>query len=262
MRSVFSWMICLTLVITIALTGCRRMYQTETDTMSETGIETISIPSGSEAQTLEASGGTDAWIKTKQLRLNCVVAFYQPDDSYYLTEQLYDIYPWSKSIRISFVVPKGKFVWQLTDGRFAAMAGGDRFDGFPAALEARSLAELVLDIIIAPVYFLDSSVVFSSETVPVRIQGQWYQPMSEMNMFEILPEVYFYQNMGNYRIDTIYYPVMSRSKSLMVRGYEYKPVEKNGVLVPTDIEIYNTDIEGQPTKRLVRISCQTIERIE
>jgi hypothetical protein len=113
MRNCFLKVTCLAFVGIFINVGCE---QTNTHTQ---GIDTLAIgpnfetePSGYITQAIEAAGGLEAWTKTKKLQLNCVVTFYQPDKSYYLTEQRYEIYPWSNSIRISTFEPQAVFIWQ------------------------------------------------------------------------------------------------------------------------------------------------------
>jgi hypothetical protein len=47
-----------------------------------------------------------------------------------------------------------------------------------------------------------------------------------------------------------------------VRGYDYKEVEKTGLLVPTRIEIFETDARDRKQKRLVKIDCHTVKRTQ
>ncbi|MBN1805251.1 MAG: hypothetical protein JW837_08380, partial [Sedimentisphaerales bacterium] len=47
-----------------------------------------------------------------------------------------------------------------------------------------------------------------------------------------------------------------------VRGYDYKEVEKTGLLVPTRIELFETDARDHTQKRLVKIDCHAIKRVQ
>ena len=47
-----------------------------------------------------------------------------------------------------------------------------------------------------------------------------------------------------------------------VRGYDYKEVEKTGLLVPTRIEIFETDARDRMQKRVVKIDCHAIKRMQ
>ena len=54
-------------------------------------------------------------------------------------------------------------------------------------------------------------------------------------------------------IDMIRFAGVKGQKSLVVRGYDYRKVEKEQVLVPTKIEIFRTDAQGVLQERLVKI---------
>ena len=45
-------------------------------------------------------------------------------------------------------------------------------------------------------------------------------------------------------------------------GYDYKEIEKPGLLVPTRIEIFETDARDRTQKRLVKIDCHAIKRMQ
>jgi hypothetical protein len=251
------------LTLTFLLTGCGQKQAEDVDMLAlMPDFEMITVPSDYAARALEVTGGLDAWKKTKKLHLDCVVTFYQPDGSFYVTEQHYEVYPWSNSIRISAVEPQGKFVWQLSKGQFVAMEGSDQFDGLPAAIGSRCLAELILNIVTVPVRFTDAPVEFARDATGIRMQGQWYYPITRRNKPGIEPvervaEAILYQSRDSFLVDTLWLPRMSGDKSLSVRGYDYTEVEKGGVLVPAKIEIFKTSARGDSEGRLVRIDCHS-----
>jgi len=270
--------------------GCEPKRDSDVDVLAlGPDTETIFVPSDYAARAMEATGGLTAWTKTKKLRLDCVVTFYQPDGSFYLTEQRYDVYPWSNAIRISAVEPQGRFLWQLTKGHFNALEGGEQLDGLPVAVGSRCLAEATLNIITAPIRFLDESVEFTKQTTAevisniitppgrsldervefgkqtptVRIQGQWYHPIDRTSKPDVEPaerlsDAVFYQNRDTFLLDMLWFGGMNGEKSLMVRGYDYRDVEKGGVWVPAKIEIFRTDARGNVQERLVKIDCHTL----
>jgi len=65
--------------------------------------------------------------------------------------------------------------------------------------------------------------------------------------------VVFYQNNDSSLVDMIRFVSVDREKSLAVRGYDYRKVEKKQVLVPTKIEIFRIDAKGVLQERLVKI---------
>jgi len=262
MKIRFSKIVCFALATIFINSGCEQTYTQETDTLAVGPIAEPEL-SGFAAQTIDASGGLSAWRKTKGLQLNCVVAFYQPDESYYLTEQRYEIYPWSNSIRISTLEPEGMYVWQLSKGKFNVLEGGKQFEDLPNTVSSRCLAESILNIVTAPARFLDNYVEFVKETTPVKMHGQWYYLIDRKNKLNAAPaerlsEAIFYQNRDNFAIDMIWFPRISGSKLLMVRGYDFEVVESGSILIPTRIEIYRTDALGISQELLVKIDCNDI----
>jgi len=268
MSNWFSKTICLVLVAVFILAGCERKYEKDVDVLaSEPNLVTLSVPSDYAARAIKAAGGLDAWTKTKELQLDCVVTFYQPDGSFYLTEQSYEVYPWSNAIRISAQEPKGRFVWQLTKGKFDVLEGTEQIDNFPSAVGGYCFAEAILNIITAPARLLDKSVEFTEQTVAVKIQGQWYYPINRQSrtffgLAERLSDAVFYQNRDNSLIDMFWLACRMGDKFLTVRGYDYKELEKGGNLVPARIEIFSADARGSYQKQLVKIDCHALGRAE
>jgi hypothetical protein len=270
MRNRISKTICLVLVAVFVLTGCEQKHESNVDVMAlAQEAEAISVPSDSAMRALEATGGLDAWKKTAMLQLDCVVTFYQPDGSFYLTEQHYTVHPWLNSIQISADEPKGTFVWKLSNGQFNIQRGAGKIDALPKAVPSRCFSEVILDIITAPVRFMDSSAEFSEQSDPVRMQGRWYYLINRQEKVFTgrLSEAIFYQGRDNSLIDMIRLACtgtgLARDRIVQyVRGYDYKEVEKAGVIVPTRMEIFETDARDRTQKRLVKIDCHTIKRIK
>jgi hypothetical protein len=238
--------------------------------------EVISIPSNEAEQAIKATGGLDIWKMTTQLQLDCVVTFYQPDGSFYLTEQQYKIHPWLNSIQISDDEPQGMFVWQWSEGKFDVLKGTGQMDALSKstwgrlapAVPSRCFAEAILDITTAPVRFLDFTVKFVKSSDPVRIQGQWYYPIQRQEKVfnSRVSEAVFYQDTGSSLVDMIRLSCTPTGFAIdrtvqYVRGYDYKEVEKTGLLVPTRIEIFETDARDRMQKRVVKIDCHAIKRM-
>ena len=221
------------------------------------------------SRAIEATGGRQAWMKTKKLELDCVVTIYKPDGSFYLTEQHHEIYPMSNSIRISAEEPQGKFVCQLSAGIFSVLEGAEQVDDLPVAIENFHFAEAILDITTAPVRFLDKPFAFNKGPKPAKIEGQWYYPIEREKILvddiadlPYWPKVVFCQNTGTSRIDMIWFADTAEKKFLAVRGYDYKEVEKGSILVPTKIEIFVTDPAGVLRERLVKIDYYLLRATE
>jgi hypothetical protein len=261
------------LVVAFIFTGCQRKYEEEAVDALDSGpeIDMTSVPPDYVVKAIEAVGGWNAWIRTKELQLDCVVTFYQPDGSFYLTEQHYVVYPWSNSIQISAREPQGRFVWQLSKGKFDVLQEGGQSDALPVVIGSNHFAEMILSIMTIPARFLDESAEFSKETTGLKIQGQWYYPISrisrpvvgaELNSEPafVLSKAVFYQNSDNSLIDMLIFDFMSGDSNFAVRGYDYTEVEKDGVHVPARIEIFKADARGDLQERLVKIDSNTVKR--
>lgn len=269
----FSKTIWLVLVAAFIFTGCQRIYKENVVEVLASGpdIETISVPPDYVVRAIEAAGGWNAWAQIKELQLDSVVTFYQPDGSFYLTEQRHVVYPWSNSIQISAREPKGRFVWQLSKGKFDVLQDSGQSDALPVVIGSSHFAEMILSVITIPARLLDESAEFAKETTGLKIQGQWYYPITrrskpvlgaelEPELARPLSKAIFYQDRDNSLVDMILFDYMSGDDFLAVRGYDYTEVEKEGVRVPTRIEIFRTDTRGSLHKRLVKIDYHTLKR--
>jgi hypothetical protein len=270
MRNRISEKIYLVLVAVFVLAGCQQKNEEDGNVLARgPEVEAISIPSDDAARAIEAAGGLNAWKKTTTLQLDCVVTFYQPDGSFYLTEQHYEVCPWLNSIQISADEPQGTFVWKLSNGQFDVQKGAGQIDALPKAVPSRCFAEVILDIITAPARFLDGSVEFSKHSAPARIQGRWYYPIDRKSKDSTarISEAVFYQERETSLVDMIRLACSStgsaRERTIQyVRGYDYQEVEKAGPRVPTRIEIFETDARDRSQKRLVKIDCHTVKRTQ
>ncbi|MHC4581251.1 MAG: hypothetical protein ACYS14_07320 [Planctomycetota bacterium] len=252
-------------VFVFAFAGCRQQEQQEEAVLAAAPEAAgVSIPSEYAAQAIEAAGGLDAWTKTRELRLDCVVTMYQPDDSYYLSQQSYQVYPWSNSIQISAAEPQGEIVWQLSRGEFDVLQGASQIDELSGALQSHCLAESILKIVTAPARLLDTSVQFVKQDAAVKIQGQWYYPIDSQAQLatgsgEEMTKTVLYQNRDNALIDLLQIGCTESGKSLAVRGYDYDEIEKGGVLIPARIEVFTTDGQGGSQMRLIKMDLSQAE---
>ncbi len=269
----FSKTIWLVLAGALIFTGCQGKYEgNAVDSLdSEPDIQMTSVPPDYVVKAIEAVGGWDAWTRIKELQLDCVVTFYQPDGSFHLTEQHHVVHPWSNSIQISGREPQGRFVWQLTNGKFDVLQEGGQSDALPVVIGSNHYAEMILSIMTIPARFLDEPAEFSKETTGLKIQGQWYFPITRLSRPAVLTELesehaislsnaVFYQDRDNSLIDMLLFDFMSGDSRLAVCGYDYTEVEKEGVRVPARIEIFTADAQGNLQEHLVKIDNHTFKR--
>lgn len=275
MSNNFSKTIWLVLVGALVFTGCNRQYEEKVVESLDSGpnIEMTVVPPDYVVKAIEAVGGWDVWAQTRELQLDCVVTFYQPDGSYHLTEQHHVVYPWSNSIQISAREPGGRFAWELSRGNFNVLQEDGQSEALPVVIGSKHFAEMILSIITIPARFLDEAAEFSRETTALKIQGQWYYPITRLNRPVLrteaesepkepvpLSKAVFYQNRDSFLIDMLLFDFMGEDNILAVRGYDYTKVENNGILVPARIEIFKADTGGNLQERLVKIDYHTLQR--
>lgn len=212
------------------------------------------------AKSLEATGGGKSWQNTQKFALDGVVTFYRADGSSYLTEHRFEVHPQADSIVVSATEPQSKFVWLLAAGQFSAIEGAGAADVSGRRISARDVAEAVLLITTAPVRLLDASAVHDRSGDAVKLEGNWYYPISRSVLAEgevaapYWSSVTLFQNKANAAIDTVH--LAGEGKMLSVRGYDYVKTKRGGVLVPTKIEVFNTDSRGVLKDRLVKIDVK------
>lgn len=254
-------MVCwVVLVIVLFVLGCEQKHKADTST-SEPDIAARVVVGTYVPRVIKATGGYDSWIKTKRLELDCVVTFYNPDGSFYLTEQHHEIYPWLDSVRISALEPQGKLIWQLSGESFRVLEANVQVVLLPMPLNARDFAEAVLYMTTAPIRFLDSNVEFDETLVPIRMEGLWYYPIEQVSR-DLKPywsRVVLYQSRDTSFVDMIWFADIDSERYLAVRSYGYSKVEKKSVLVPTKIEIFKTNAEGVLQQRLVKVDYYSLK---
>jgi hypothetical protein len=260
----------LILAALVVLTGCQHHQQKEKDVeVLARGPNAVTASAAPDYanRTIDATGGLDAWTGTKELQLDCVVTFFRPDGSVYLTEQSYRVYPWSNALEISDREPQGMFVWRLTKGRLDVVQGREQIGKLPMAVMNRCFAEAILNIVTAPVRFLDRSAVFARQGTAVQIHGQWYNPFARKaragaENSAATDEAVFYQDRDNFLVDMIGFVCEGKYKSVTVRGYDYRKAEKGDPAVPMRIEIFRGGGKTDSEQRLVKIDCYRLGRVK
>ena len=200
MRNWISKINCLALVMLFFFAGCQQKQEKILDVIDrEPNLATIRIPSDYEARSIETTGGLNAWTKIKKLQLDCLATFYQPDGSFYLTEQQYIIYPWSNSIDVFGREPQGNFAWRLSQGQFEVLQGNRQIANIMTSIDNQYFTEAILGSVTAPVRLLDNSMEFTRDPNPINIQGKWYYPIERRINTDIesilrTHKTVFYQN--------------------------------------------------------------------
>lgn len=199
--------------------------------------------------------GSKSSIQIPLIEGNCIVTFYEPDGSYYLTEQRHQILA-ADSIEISAEEPQGDFICQLSGWNFKVLAGAKQIAGSPIAMCDRFFAQAVLDIIVAPFLIGDEPADGETdERQPVKIEGQWYHRFEVENGCTQV----FYKNIDTGGFDIVWLADAGEGIFLKAKAYNYTRLEGTGISVPTKIEMFRTNSQEIVQQRLVQIDYYTIK---
>ncbi len=262
---------------TLTLTGCGRQAQdpsTDLDLLA-TGPdqEALAAAPPHVAAALEATGGLATWTPCKKLTFGGVVTAYQPDGSYYLTKHQFHLCPWGNAIQISAKEPQTGFTCRIAEGQYQVLDGDGKTDVSPLSVCYRDYAEAMLRIVTAPVRMLRDKATLLRKPIPVMISGAWYYPIdAKFEATQIVTkslgrekvtvvEPYwtqgiYYQNQNGSLVDIIWLANPVTQKFLIVRGYDYARIATDGVLVPTKIEIFQSDADGVQGQRLALVDLK------
>jgi len=248
----------LAMVVTIILAGCQPRGQQLPDESKLLAYgpdpNAIGVTNDYAPRAIGATGGYKAWINTARIKLNAVVTFYRPDNSFYLTEHQYKIYPWSNSIRILAREPTGDLTWQLSGGEFLILQN----QAASTSLQQLSYADFaaaVLNITTAPARFLDTSASYTQAAEQVKKYGRWYYKIERTKGRPIRgwEKTVFYQDRKSLLVDTLWFVKSSSDKAYAVRAYDYRKAPGLNILTPSKIEIFQTSAYGTLRRRLAMI---------
>jgi len=279
--------ICLVIAVIFIAGGCGQQRKKDVEILARgPDFEKLVVPGDYADAAIKATGGLQHWVKTQKVQLDCVVTFYAAssgDGSFYLTEHRFYIYPWSDSIEVFGKEPLGAIAWQLSGGQFRALPGDDPSaalrDVSVMGVSCRDYVESLLKIATAPVQFLQTGAVFVKGPAPIKMEGLWYDPIefAAVDSSQQGPapaqsrppaadqgaavkpywaRVVYCQNRDTSLVDLLWLADIEQGKFLAVRGYDYKDVQMNGVLVPTKIEIFRTDARAVFKERIVKIDLK------
>lgn len=241
--------------------------------LQATGPATKPVPRPWVSAALDKTGGMPTWTGCTKLDFAAVVTAYRRDGSFYLTEHDFAVCPWSDAIRVTAREPAAKFVWQVVGAQYHTAGGDQRLDVSPVSAFYRDYAEVVYHIVTAPVRLLERNAVFTRQPAAVQTGGQWYEPIEAKFRGEeivtkekkrekiVVIEPYwtqgiYFQNRDSLLVDLIWLANPAAQRFLLVRGYDYASIKKEGVLIPTKIEIFKSGPDALPGERLAVIDLK------
>jgi len=263
------WFATTTLLPLLALSllcGCATGPADKPDRLaSAPNLEKIGTPPDYLAETLHAAGGLTAWQNATHLTLDAVVTFYQPDGSFYLTEQRYELFPWSYAIRITGTEPAGSYLWQWQRGSFQVLQGPSQLRHITEVVESPCFAEAVATFLAAPAVLLDPQQQLSRLGRAIRLHGKWFDPIRrdvppQPDQKPTVSPAVFYQSRDSALIQIVWLSCNQPRKFLAIHGFNYQQLENPPIMLPRKLELLQTDGKGTSRRRLAIIELRPAEK--
>lgn len=254
----------------LTLTGCSRQVAQESPEdlnllATGPGPKALPTPRPFIAAAFDAAGGLAAWQQCRKVEFHAAVTACERSGCFYLTEHDFVLCPWSDAIQVTAAEPRAHFTWQTISGRYRTLSADPNLDISPLKGLERDYAEAVLQIATAPVRMLQDNMELTLAPAPVQITGQWYLPINARYQVpkptsrkETAPAPYwtrgtYFQGQGRSLVDMIWLGNPDTQKFILVRGYDYAATAGNGVLMPTKIEVFQSDPDGNIGSRLALV---------
>ncbi len=255
----------LIVLIALALTGCGRKAARESApdlSLLATGPQRQPLPTPRAfvSAALDATGGLAAWERCRQIEFHAAVTACERDGCYYLTEHDFVVWPWSDSVQVTAREPRANLTWQIVRGRYHAARADPNTDVSPLRGLSREYADAVLQIATAPVRMLEDRVLLGPRPATVQIVGQWYLPIDakfkEQTAAPDWTQGIYFQSVDRSVVDMIWLGNPVTHKFIIARGYDYAPATNGGVLIPTKIEVFQSDPDADIGPRLALVDLK------
>jgi len=258
--------------IALILTGCGRQVSQESPrdrSLSATGLQRRTEPTARAvvAAAFEAAGGLAAWEQCRKIEFRATVTACEGDGCFYLTEHDFVLSPWANAIQVAAREPRASFTWQVAHGRPRGPQVDWSLDVSPLRDLSCDYADAVLQIVTAPVRMLEDPVSLKPAPTATRMAGQWYLPIdARYQARKAGPRekpapphwtlgIYF-QSQDRSVVDALWLGNPDTRKYILVRGYDYAPDAGNSVLIPTKIEMFQSDPQAKTGPRLALIDLR------
>jgi len=255
----------------LMLTGCGRHAAKEPApdlNALATGPDRPTLPASRPfaSAALDATGGLAAWEACKKIEFHAAVTACERDGCFYLTEHDFVLCPWSEAVQVTAHEPRADFTWQVVRGRYHAPQADPNVDVSPLRGLSRDYADAVLRIVTAPVGMLDDNVLLGRRPATMQITGQWYLPIDakfkaqagseEATAAPYWTQGIFFQDVDRSLVDMIWLGNPATHKFLIARGYNYARITGVDVLIPTKIEVFQSDPEANIGPRFALIDLK------
>ena len=228
-------------ILVVGVAGCQKRQQAQEMPVTP---KVVDIPAPFVAA-VDKVGGLKAWSDTEIIACEGTYIVYKADGTKYMTTQRHAVYPWSDMIKVYANEPSGKFIWSLFRDDFKMIEGTDTpGTQLPAEFGNRQIVEAIWSILAMPAR-IASLAQDSKPGQPVLVDGLWYDPV------QLAGDKVFYQDKLTGIIDMCLIP--AAGKYYLARGYDYRPVTETLIRLPGKIEIFESDAQARPLKRVVEV---------
>jgi hypothetical protein len=225
------------------------------------------VPAPFVTAAFNAAGGLAAWEQCRQVEFRATVTACEGDGCFYLTEHDFTVFPWSNAIQVTAREPRANFIWQVVHSQPRVPQGDPNLDVSPLKDLRGDYAEAVLQIATAPVRMLEDTRGLTPAPATVQITGQWYLPIDVKYRTPIyggkakVIESYwtqgtYFQSQNRSLVDMVWLGNPGAQRFVLVRGYDYTGRVGGDVLLPSKIEIFQSDAYANTGPRLALIELR------
>jgi hypothetical protein len=177
-------------------------------------------------------------------QINGVCLAYYPNHagSTYITRQMHEFCPCSRSLQIQAQEPGGQWLWQLRDDAFSTVSPNK--SSSQNNLYDRPLSLAVFYSMTSATESLSFAVNLSEE--PIKLEGQWYIPFVHRTVSGAT--VTLFQSRDTKKFDLV--KIQDNKTTLLARSYNFhfnKTLKKN---IPRTIDVFNMT-DGLSAKKMV-----------
>jgi hypothetical protein len=193
--------------------------------------------------------------KGPEVSAECIVTFFDEEDSKYISRHRHTIYPEDMAIKLEADEPEGNFEYCLYKGDFSLINGGSSKN--PVALYSSEIARAIVLAVSARGGFLgDKDGVMGD---PVSIAGRMYQPIDMYAGDDSPVSQRVYREISSNQIDWVEIRNSDNNALIAARSYNVRNLADSGKVMPSSIDIYNTDSSGRPSNRIMNIEYKSFE---
>jgi hypothetical protein len=185
----------------------------------------------------------------------CIVTFFGEEDSKYISQHHHTIYPEDMAIKIEADEPDGNFEYCLYNGDFSSINGGSSKN--PVALYSSEIARAIVLAVSARGGFLGDKAGVMGD--PVSIAGRMYQPIDMYAGDDSPVSQRVYREISSNQIDWVEIRNSDNNALIAARSYNVRNLADSGKVMPSSIDIYNTDSSGRPSNRIMNIEYKSFE---